>query len=499
MKEEEKDTQVDESLRDSPEKESSSFFDGNEEFEFTGKKPITVKEEVEQESNREELEHIEEKAQESDNNTIHSEDKSEIKKDKTKVQKKDSLNENSQNLKEKLEAHAIEAEEIAKENKEEIEPTVESTIVGAEKEVKKKTSRFMRYFYTACLIVNIISFIVFLSINSQSKVPFKELAESSNVWWLIAAFGCFALTMFVESLRYYILLLRGTKKNRPIVSYNTTAIGKYYDFITPLSTGGQAMQISYLTRKKIDGSFAASVPVTKYIYNQFCYLLVIIILFMLSGQPEFGDFGAKFIGVAAYIGLAWQILLLAIVFFFSISKKVAPACTIGVLKFLRKIRIIKDYREVYVKVLRFVHDYQTSFKKFFTDFFSFFVMFISSLILILIRCLIPFFIYCSFFGFETSQIISIGARTLMCELAMGIWLLPGNVIFADVAFMALFKSVFIGGTLFWALLFWRLISYYLYIIQGFIAVPIINHNNPKIPRHRPPREPSANMNEKILE
>ncbi len=466
--------------------ESSSFFDENDPaFSFLGsdenkKNKDNTVDNLEIDEN--DMQDNNKSAEQDENNKENGKNNSEIdnenSSDKNSKEKKRSL-EPFPDLKEKFEAHVEEAEKIAAENIEEIAPTIEKTIVVAEKEVKKKNSKFMRYFCIACLIVNIISFIVFLGINSQSKVPFNELAKSTNVWWLFAAFGCFIATMIVESLRYYILILRGSKKSRPIVSYNTAAIGKYYDFITPLSTGGQAMQISYLTRKKIDGSFAASVPVTKYIYNQFCYLFVIVVLFLLSGQPEFGDFGAKFIGVAAYIGLAFQFFLLAIVFFFSISKRIAPACTIGVLKFLRKIHIIKDYKEIYVKVLKFVHDYQISFKKFFTDFFSFFVMFLSSLLLIVIRSMVPFFIYSAFFGFSASLIVPICARTLMCELAMGIWILPGNVIFADVAFMALFKSVFTGGTLFWALLFWRIISYYLYIIQGFIAVPIINHNNPK--------------------
>lgn len=500
MEEEEKKTQDEKIEQDSLAEESSSFLmDKSENFDFISENNTEKKDQNGKSADKKKFNaptipilfvEDENPSENPDNNLDNFTFDSEPEEMKSKKRKKTKrinkqTGEEIPDLKEKIEAQVNEANEIAIENKDVIDPTIETTIVGAQKEVKKKNSKFMRYFYTACLIVNIISFIVFLSINSQSKVPFDELKEYSQVWWLVLAFACFIFTMLVESLRYYILILRGTKKSRPIVSYNTAAIGKYYDFITPLSTGGQAMQITYLTRKKIDNSFAASVPVTKYIYNQFCYLLVIIFLFMLSGQPEFGNFGARFIGVAAYIGLGWQVLLLAIVFFFSISKKVAPACTIGVLKFLRKIRLIKDYKEVYVKVLKFVHDYQTSFKKFFTDFFSFFIMFLSSLLLIIIRSIIPFFIYCTFFGFDSTQIIPICARTLMCELAMGIWILPGNVIFADVAFMALFKSVFISGTLFWALLFWRLISYYLYIIQGFIAVPIINHNNPKYPR--PPK------------
>ncbi len=382
-------------------------------------------------------------------------------------------------IKENFDSKVQEAEEIAHSNQEEIAQTVEKKVADANKEAKKRTGRFMKYFYAVCLVINLISFAVFLGINSQSKAPFSSLITSTNGWWLVAAFACFFVTMLVEALRYYILILRGTKKSRLNVSYNTASIGKFYDFITPLSTGGQALQITYLIKRKVDPSFATSVPITKYVYNQFCYLLIIVLLFMASGQPEFGDFGATFIGIAAYIGLAWQFLLLFVVFFFSTSKRLAPACTIGVLKFLHKIKIIKDYRETYVKVLRFVHDYQQSFKKFFTDFFSFFVMFVSSIILIVVRCLVPYFIYCAFFGYQQGMLLAICARTIFCELAMGIWVLPGNVIFADVAFMALFKSVFTGGTLFWALLFWRIISYYAYIIQGFITVPITSARDKK--------------------
>ena len=491
--EEEKNLQEDPLKNNSLAKESSSFFDQNEideqvdvnvsesgitkeeyenseVFDLVGKpkKETSKIGEPTSSENLENAEMPEENADEQENNN------------------KQKKFEPFSDLKGNFDSQVQEAEEIAQTNQAEIATTVEKRVEEAKRESTKRTGRFMNYFYAICLVINIISFAVFLIITSQTKANLATIINSANGWWLAAAVGCFFATMLIEALRYYILILRGSKKSRLNVSYNTAAIGKFYDFITPLTTGGQALQITYLIKRKVNPSLASGAPVANVVYNQFCYLLIIVLLFIASGQPELSDFGARFIGIAAYIGLAWQFLLLFIVFFFSTSKRLAPACTIGVLKFLHKIKIIKDYRETYVKVLRFVYNYQQSFKKFFTDFFSFFIMFTSSVLLIVVRCLVPYFLYCAFNGFVpgTSLLLSISARALFCELAMGIWILPGNVIFADVAFMSLFRPVFGDGAIFWALLFWRLISYYFYIIQGLITVPITRARDKKFKKQQ---------------
>ena len=57
---------------------------------------------------------------------------------------------------------------------------------------------------------------------------------------------------------------------------------------------------------------------------------------------------------------------------------------------------------------------------------------------------------------------------MICDLAVSFIPLPGGSGAAEISFLAIFTSLVPEQTAFWALLFWRLFSYYSFIIQGFI-------------------------------
>ena len=46
--------------------------------------------------------------------------------------------------------------------------------------------------------------------------------------------------------------------------------------------------------------------------------------------------------------------------------------------------------------------------------------------------------------------------------------IPGGSGMAEVSFAALFSKLFTDGTTFWALILWRVFTYYLFIVIGFI-------------------------------
>lgn len=41
---------------------------------------------------------------------------------------------------------------------------------------------------------------------------------------------------------------------------------------------------------------------------------------------------------------------------------------------------------------------------------------------------------------------------------------------SEISFTVIFANIFPNGTVFWALLFWRFMTYYIYIIQGLCIV-----------------------------
>lgn len=363
--------------------------------------------------------------------------------------------------------------ELANIKPEEAAPSVEQAVKKAEEEVKKSRKLDTKYFYLFFFIVNVLGFSIFLAVNWYGTD--KSLLTGSTSLFVVAIFCPIFLTI-IEALRTYILIWRSAKKSRIVHSYASTSISKFYDLITPISkNGGQSHQISYLIKRGIKGSTATSIPVTRYVFTQVCFL-AFIILFLASQQFGIQAKGAGVIAISvfAYIGLSFQFVWLAVLLFLSTCKTTGPAVVLRILKLAQKIKIIKDYKEVYIKVLHFVNDYQTTMKKAFKDPINLVLMTLLSVGGMMLKFSVPFFLYSGFFGYDPAMFVPILSMTVVVELTTALPILPGNVIIADLAFLGMFGSLFGSSHIFWALLFWRLITYYFFVFQGVFVIGAIN-------------------------
>jgi len=63
------------------------------------------------------------------------------------------------------------------------------------------------------------------------------------------------------------------------------------------------------------------------------------------------------------------------------------------------------------------------------------------------------------------EIVSLAA---ICDSAASFIPSPGGSGAAEISFLAVFTTLVPDQTAFWALLFWRFISYYSFIVQGFV-------------------------------
>ena len=66
--------------------------------------------------------------------------------------------------------------------------------------------------------------------------------------------------------------------------------------------------------------------------------------------------------------------------------------------------------------------------------------------------------------------LEILCKFILVELATKYIPIPGGTGVAEISFSALFASLFNDGTLFWAMLFWRIMNYFIYLFQGLIIL-----------------------------
>ena len=80
-------------------------------------------------------------------------------------------------------------------------------------------------------------------------------------------------------------------------------------------------------------------------------------------------------------------------------------------------------------------------------------------------------LYWAFHTDITSEIVlEILSKFILIELATKYIPIPGGSGVAEISFSALFAVLFEDGTLFWGMLFWRILNYFSYLLQGIIVI-----------------------------
>lgn len=361
--------------------------------------------------------------------------------------------------------HLINEAEKEVETKEAIESTYET--------VKNQQSKKKRILNVVFLLLNlaILAAIFAWQFTSEETVSFADLLTSKlNWWWLIIAIAVFMLVNFIDASRVYIAIKKVTGRSRPWLSYKSVICCRFYDSITPLATGGQPFQVFYLNKRGLNASSATSVPLAKYIYSQITFVIMSAIILICSSGIVFSVEISPVVLTLCYIGLGLNMLLVLAIFFLSISKKVAPRMMFGILKMLKWMHIIKDSRALFKKVMRIVKEYVSTFRMFMSSGWLAFSEFLLSILYNIFLYSLAFIVYCIFCPFDINLWYTFFVLQLVCDLAISFIPLPGGAGTAELSFQSVFYSFYAaaGATnvLAWAVLFYRILTYYGYLIQG---------------------------------
>ena len=118
--------------------------------------------------------------------------------------------------------------------------------------------------------------------------------------------------------------------------------------------------------------------------------------------------------------------------------------------------------------------FQHKMKKFFTSKKLAFISLFLSLIAYLVQSCIPACIYFIFEPFSFIKLWQLLSMAVIIQLSFGVNPMPGGSGVAELSFYAVFTVLIDNSLLFWALMIWRILTYYIYLLIGFI---IFVYNN----------------------
>ena len=277
-----------------------------------------------------------------------------------------------------------------------------------------------------------LAVVLYLELNNDSE-GFLHVGELFKVLgahreWLVLIVLAFLAHLAVDSLIYFVLIKQCGYGNRYGLSLRTSILGFYYNNITPWSSGGQPFQMAYLAKCNIDTPTACTLPFVKHTMHVYALIAFVAVFFGIWHE-----------------NISWVVHVGA---------------------YLAKLKLVKNYDKAVGKARDTMDSLAAAYKYLSENRTTIIVLVILSMADLMILGLYPYFIVRALGGecglFETVS------KSYYVSLSSGIIPTPGASGASEASFYAVFDGLTPAGTLFWAVLLYRMLVFYLPIIMGVI-------------------------------
>ena len=302
-------------------------------------------------------------------------------------------------------------------------------------ETKKFLNKNIIQYSFLVFILGITSYLVYktLDINMLGKVV--KMVDKKFIFLGMCAV---IAHMLLEGLVLKIVIDSIHKVQTRFIGFKLATMGFYYNLITPFASGSQPMQIYVLNKCKMPASKATAVIMNKSIIYQvvvtvYCSILVLLNTTILKELR--GIMPLILIGIAIN---AFTLIMSMLVIYNPEKVKVA---TKFVIKRLAKFKLFKFLETKIDKIENFADEYSTSVNLFIKNKKALFLTIIITVIQLSVYFSISFWIYKAF---NLTGHTYVHMLTLQAFLYMAISPIPtpGNAGASELAFFAIFKSVF---------------------------------------------------------
>ena len=346
---------------------------------------------------------------------------------------------------------------------------------------KKKWKTALKFIFLAALIGLSIGLMFGLGdyIHGDKTLGFVAMLKETFNWRYFLVFVAAVVAfIFFESLKYSYLLKISTGKWRLKNSVKVMFLGKYYDGITPLGTGGQPFQIYYLHKRNVPAGAATAVPLVKYIVSTFVFgILSAVFLGLAPSQFEsnsavLGKLTLSFM-IIAWFGVVFHLLVPTAMVLLSAFPKVGKKIIAWIVKVLHKMHIVKRKYSATKKYVYEISEYRNALKLLIRKWYKLIPLLLIAIVAAFLHLTMPFYAVLAIAG-NTPDVVPSGELLvqIMCLSAVSFYSAtlvptPGNSGASETTTFFVFSTIAgIGSVVGWVVFAWRFTSFYLYIIVG---------------------------------
>ena len=282
------------------------------------------------------------------------------------------------------------------------------------------------------------------------------------------AIGAFLMLLvyIMESINVRsVLIALGEKRFSIFRALKYTFIGNFFSAVTPAATGGQPVEIYYMSKDKIktaNGTLAMLL--------QLCgFQISTLVLSILGGifNPSLLDNGIIWFYI---LGLGINGFALTLMLIGTFSDRLSRKFIKSINNFLKRIKL-KNYDKIGKKLEEGIEQYSKSASFIKTHKFEFFKSVLRVFIQISIYHSIPYCIYRAFGLNELSFFQLFSMQSVLYTTVSGIPL-PGSIGVSETLFLKLYGVAFGTALLSGAMLLYRFVSFYFYLVICAVVVVI---------------------------
>ena len=371
-----------------------------------------------------------------------------------------------------------------KENVEKVQNTTNNSTDKIEEEItnpqavdmSNKKERWKKILKTVLLLLFFGA--TFYTVYAVSKTlsggniaSLKDVLSTPNPLYLVLLFVIVLLIFLTDGMKYSVASKITVGKFDYKFNIGVGIMGRFYDNITPFSTGGQPYQVYQYYKRGYPASVSTVIPIVKYIFQLITKIIVCLVLYIVNHDvlDMLPKAQATAVASLTYIGIIVASFGPVTLILFSLFPNAINKIIRFVLKIGYKLKIVKDYDKKSKEVLDFLVNYSKAFKQVAGNFKTVVVMLIVSIIDFLLVMSVPFFVIIAL-GKTTPSVklfwdmVTLNAYSLF---AASLVPTPGNSgAIEGVASMAFAPLQMAEGALFWVVFIWRICTYYIYIVIG---------------------------------
>ena len=322
-----------------------------------------------------------------------------------------------------------------------------------------KLKKILSFLFVAASVTAVI--IIAFS-NTELKDAWSTIKQL-DLWWLAGIFGCWIVGVVFDGLNYWCYLRREKFKFSVGRAINVSLIGFYYSNITPSAAGGQPMQVNSLRKAGIPVGYGTMAVTIRFFTNQFMISMMGLVLFLFNRTFVYEQLQ----GAVWLVRIGWTINFSAVplVILATWKRMWVQRFFIWLACLLHKMHLLKNKDAMIEKITEVLDTYNKAMRDLLKQPGQIAIQFMCSFISLFGLMATVVFTYYAFgqHGTPWYQLLTLSC---LLYLSASYTPLPGASGAQEGGFLVYFRGIFHNGIIGMALLTWRFVTFYLFLIVG---------------------------------